>query len=350
MASTVTPIRAGTKASPEAVFAACDKLLAEKGEFRNEDVLAITGGGLGTVARLVKMYRAHQDVITVNKALDAEATVSLVHSLDRLLHKQVGRSELAAKEFMQKTSEELAYLSDALEDRDRALADSQEEVERLRGQLRASEEHSREQEADLDDMRRDLANTSSELELAGEELEHQRSAHAAKLEQLASHHQHELTAALEAQRREMEKEKVAALADQADSMREAQARTEEKANSELQGLKSRNEALESSLKSAEDRDRLAANEIAELKAELRFTKNQLVKNEEVISRQQEALEGARAAQAELEASIAEKLSANSEKVQSQIETFTAAAQATAAHLKELQDQLNKERRSQKNNQ
>ena len=56
------PIRSGTKATPQAVFAACDRLRAEIGDFRNEDVLAITGGGMGPVSRLVRLYNQASSV------------------------------------------------------------------------------------------------------------------------------------------------------------------------------------------------------------------------------------------------------------------------------------------------
>lgn len=98
--ATTSPLRSGTKATPQAVFAACDQLRDEIGEFKNEEVLAITGGGLGTVSRLVKLYRQHEHIVAANEALDADVTINLVQALDQLLKQQVRRSQQATDEFM----------------------------------------------------------------------------------------------------------------------------------------------------------------------------------------------------------------------------------------------------------
>lgn|GEM_PF-6243960 len=59
-------------------------------------MLAITGGGLGTVSRLVKLYRQHEHIVAANEALDAEVTINLVQALDQLLKQQLQRSQQSA--------------------------------------------------------------------------------------------------------------------------------------------------------------------------------------------------------------------------------------------------------------
>ena len=343
--STVTPIRAGTKASPEAVFAACDKLRAEKGEFRNEDVLAITGGGLGTVARLVKMYRANEKIIAANDALDAEVTVSLVHALDRLLKQQIGRSQAAVDDFMRGAGIELADLSETLEDRDRALAEGRKEIEQLRDQLRERENENTRLKTSFEDKQRELADTRSKLELSSEELRSVQASHAAKLEQVASHHQHELTMALEAQRKAMEQEKRDALEQQERTLRQQHERTLAESDIARAKIQASADHLQEELSASRDREHTTALQLKEALAENRAHQAQLARQEIIIEENRDSLVGAQQAQRDLINAVKHQLTANTDDVEARLRSLVAATESVTGALADVQQLLNEIQKS-----
>lgn len=345
MSNPVTPIRAGTKASPEAVFAACDKLRAEKGEIRNEDVLAITGGGLGTVGRLVKMYRAHEKIIAANDALDAEVTVSLVQALDRLLKQQINRSQAAVEDFMHGAGMELTDLSETLEDRERALGEARKESEQLRDQLRERETENTRLKANLEDKQRELAETRSKLDLAGEELKSVQASHAAKLEQVASHHQHELTLALEAQRKAMEQEKREALEQQEKTLRQQHERTLAEADTARAKVQASADRLQEELAAVRDREHTVALQLKEAQAENRAHQAQLARQEAIIEENRDALAGAQQAQRDLVDAVKQQLAANTDDVETRLRSLVTATDSVTGALADVQQLLSEIQKS-----
>lgn len=202
----VSPIRSGTKATPEAVFQACEHLRETQGEFRNEDVVAITGGGLGTVGRLVTIFRKHEKITAANDALDAEVTITLVQSLDKLLSSQIQRSKSAVEEFLQGGGVELAALSDTVEEQSIKLKERDATIAELRQQLRDSEKSNAQLQTTVDEKTRTLAERDSQLTIKSNEVDHLYKEHASRVEQLNSSHQHQLTMALERQRKAIQSE------------------------------------------------------------------------------------------------------------------------------------------------
>lgn len=91
----ITNTRANTKATPEAVFEACATLAITKSGYRNEDVLAITGGGMSVVSRLVRIYKENQAVIEACDELDASTAINLVQATNALLANYKAKSRAA---------------------------------------------------------------------------------------------------------------------------------------------------------------------------------------------------------------------------------------------------------------
>lgn len=107
----VTSLRSNRKATPQAVFDACSQLRREKGAFRVEDVVPITGGSLRTIAPLVSMFRRYEGVVESNDALSTEVSISLMQALDQLLQQQVSRSKQAVEEFQAGAAKEIESLA-----------------------------------------------------------------------------------------------------------------------------------------------------------------------------------------------------------------------------------------------
>lgn len=211
MSSNATPARAGTKATAPAVFAACEKLRAEKGDFSNEDVLAITGGSLSTVIRYRRLYSAHEEMILANQALDAATSVSLVQALDNLLHEEKERSQSAVNRFIENASAEIQAAEEELARSVTALNESESSLRQTREELEIALAENVRLAAALESEEHEKLHAQDALNEAQNELEALEATHAAKLEEYASLSQRELTSALESQRKTMEQEKREAL-------------------------------------------------------------------------------------------------------------------------------------------
>ena len=168
----VVSIRAGAKATPETVFPVCDALQASQGSFRADEVLAQTGGGMSTVNRLVKLWRAHEKIIKANEALDANVTISLVQALDQLLKQQVERSNAAVEEFLATGGTELANVSHALEESEALVGALKDERRQLQGELRTQADTIARLTAQLAERDRDLADARSQVTLKSDEIRH----------------------------------------------------------------------------------------------------------------------------------------------------------------------------------
>ncbi|UUA75205.1 hypothetical protein [Cellvibrio sp. QJXJ] len=209
----VNNIRANTRATPAAVFAACEKLASERPDldFRNEDVLAITGGGMSVVSRLVRIYREHHAVIAACDELDASMAIDLVMATNELLKAHKAKSKAALDNALKSMEESITELSDI----------NQAQSNELKA---ANEKLSNEMES-LSALRADYEKSLRLLESRNQEIEHLQSRnaelitannkmvqqHEEKITQLNERHSERLTAALEKQRAAFESEKATAL-------------------------------------------------------------------------------------------------------------------------------------------
>lgn len=333
--STVTPIRAGTKALPAKVFEACDQLSETKGDFRNEDVLAITGGGMATVSRLVKTWRQHQHIIEANDALSAEATITLVEMLDKLVQQQISRSKAAVDDFLAGAAEEITNLSQALEARQSELESSKNEARELREELRERDEQLIQSRTRLADRDRELSEANTRADLITSELKQTQSSHAAKLEQLSSQHQHQLAQALEAQRRSMDAERLDALAKQEsawkDRLDEARAETA-KAENKVEALQS---VLHETKESAHQ-EKLRARELeGEISALKRVHQEQMDKQQTLVEEKHQSLITAQAAQRQLTQAIEQQLASHNDEFEDHLRSLAGAASGVTTALSEI---------------
>lgn len=207
-------IRANTKATPEAVFAACQSLEARNPDnpsFRNEEVLAITGGGMSVVSRLVKVYRDNKAVVDSCSELDAATAISLVEGLNALLKAHTAKTKEAlrtAESTMIQTIAELVEMNEAIS---QELEAAQERI------ARDQEAHSL-LRTDYEKTVKALDSRHQELEVCNDriveltsKIDAQTLAYEEKTALLSQRHAETLANALEAQRRTLEKEKNEAL-------------------------------------------------------------------------------------------------------------------------------------------
>lgn len=342
--SSVTPIRAGTKALPEKVFAACDQLTESKGDFRNEDVLALTGGGMATVSRLVKTWRQHQHIIDANDALSAEATITLVEMLDKLVQQQISRSKAAVDEFLAGAAEDITNLSQALETRQAELESTRSDVRELREQLKERDEQLTQARTRLADRDRELSEANTRADLATAELKQTQSSHAAKLEQLSSQHQHQLAQALEAQRRCMDAERLDALGKQETAwkqrLNEARAETA-KAEGKVDALQSALHETKESAHQEKLRARELKGEIATLK---RVHQEKMDHQQAIVEEKHQSLVAAQTAQRQLTQAIEQQLASQHEEFEDHLRSLAGAASGVTTALSEI-DALMKEIRN-----
>ncbi len=323
MTNTVTPLRAGTKASPQAVFAACEKLRAEKGDIRNEDVLAITGGGLGTVGRLVRLYRANEKIITANDALDAEVTVSLIQALDRLLKQQIDRSQAAVQDLMDGAGAELAELSETLECHKLALIEARKESEQLRDQMREREAENTRLKASIESNQLELAEVRNRLALADEELKNTLTNHATTLEQSASHHQQELARSLEAQRKAMEQEKRDVLAQQEKILQQQYERSLNEADTARAQLQNLVDHLESEFDLVREREYSIELKLKETETQNQALLAQIARQDAIIGDNRDDLTKSQQIQRELVETVKQQLLVNTDDLESRLRSLVA---------------------------
>lgn len=342
--SSVTPIRAGTKALPAKVFEACDQLAETKGVFRNEDVLAITGGGMATVSRLVKTWRQHQHIIEANDALSAEATITLVEMLDKLVQQQISRSKIAVDDFLAGAAEDITHLSQALEARQSELESSKNEVRELREQLKERDEQLTQVKTRLADRDRELSAANTRAELISAELKQTVSSHAAKLEQLSSQHQHQLAQALEAQRRSMDAERLDAL----DKMETAWKDRLGEARAETTKAEAKVEALQSALHESKENSHQENLRARELEGEIAILKRvhqeQMDNQQALVEEKHQSLVAAQSAQRQLTQAIEQQLASHNEDFEDHLRSLVGAASGVTTALAEI-DALMKEIRN-----
>lgn len=207
----INQARANTKATPEAVFAACSVLAITNRNFRNEDVLSITGGGMSVVSRLVRIYRKNQDVIDACNELDASTAISLVQATNALLADHKAKSKTALDAAMETYLTTITELSDENE----RLT---EELKYARDQAAKEMETSKNLRSDYEKTLRLLDARNQELEFAKANVQKLLSAqttlvekHELKIDALNARHTDKLAVALESQRKIFEKEKELAV-------------------------------------------------------------------------------------------------------------------------------------------
>lgn len=196
-------------ATPDAVFAACDHLKRTQGSFSNQDVLAITKGGMSTVSRLVKIYRAHEAIIESNHALDGRATIELVGAIDALLEKQITTSGLALTRFEETIKEELAALCSDLDEAHRQLDDKDAHLDEKETKINEAQKRGYELEQKVQSIDRELIEARSQIHVLRDEQAHTVKAYEAKLDRLIAKNQQDMAVALENQRKAIEAEKTA---------------------------------------------------------------------------------------------------------------------------------------------
>lgn len=345
--SSVTPIRAGTKALPEKVFDTCDQLAETKGDFRNEDVLAVTGGGMGTVARLVKAWRQHQHIIQANDALSAEATITLVEMVDKLVQQQIARSTVAVNDFLSGSAEEITELSQALEARLAELEAAKNDARELREQLKECDEQLTQTKTRLADRDRELTDANARTDRIESDFKHAQASHAAKLEQLSSQHQHQLAQALEAQRRSMDAERLDAIEKQdnvwKDRLNEARSDTC-KAENTITKLQS---ALHEMNESAHQ-EMLRTRELeAEISTQKRLHLEQMESQQALVDEKHQSLVAAQSAQRQLTQAIEQQHASHNHEFEEHLRSLAGAASGVTSALSEI-DALMKEIRESAN--
>ena len=209
----VTNTRANTRATPAAVFAACEKLASERPDldFRNEDVLAITGGGMSVVSRLVRIYREHHAVVATCDELDASTAIDLVMATNELLKAHKAKSKAALDKAMKSMEESITELSDINQAQSIELEAAKLKLDNEMESLNALRADSDKLFRLLETSRQEIEHLQSrnaELLSANSKMEQQ---HEEKITQLNEKYTERLTAALEKQRAAFETEKATAL-------------------------------------------------------------------------------------------------------------------------------------------
>lgn len=337
--ATTTPLRSGTKATPQAVFAACDQLRDEIGEFKNEEVLAITGGGLGTVSRLVKLYRQHEHIVAANEALDADATINLVQALDQLLKQQLRRSQQATDDFMSGAGREIGELADSLEQQEGRNTALVEENDQLRARLKDLETQRAHLEVALADSKRELADRKAQLTLKTHELTHTQEVHAAKLEQLHSEHQTALTSALETQRKAMNDEQretlAARQAEHDEARQQLLARLDRAQAEKSQALAARDDTIVELREELHARDqRLTQVELAQQRAQAQ-AEARIAGLETLIEEKQQSLEATQRSHKQLQTTLQQQLATNTDAVTEQLTSVSSAADSVHETLSDI---------------
>lgn len=333
--SSVTPIRAGTKALPEKVFDVCNQLAEKKGVFRNEDVLALTGGGMATVARLVKTWRQHQHIIEANDTLSAEATITLVEMVDKLVNQQIARSKAAVEDFLKGSAQEITELNQTLDARLTELESTKEDARSLREQLKEREEQLTQTKTRLMDRDQELADTRARVELNDAELNQAQATHAAKLEQLGSQHQLQLGQALEAQRRSMDGVKNDALEKQEHAWRARLEEARKEANKAEADLRDLQMELRASHERAHASELQARDLESELKALKRLYQEQLNSQQALVEEKHQALQEAQNAQRQLTTAIERQLASHTDEFEERLRSLTGAADGVTSALTEI---------------
>ena len=196
--------RDATTSLKKHVFDACDQLWeSTDGQFTNNDVLAISKGGIAAVGRLVKVYRANRKIVEANKALNSDVSITLVHALNDMLESQKALSQQAVTDFLATTANEMVDLSDLTESQHKKIEDQREEIKQLKNSLNTLEIKHAQQQATQDELQRSFAEKEKRLILTQDELTHTQRANTSKLEQLNSEFQTNLARSLEEQRKSL---------------------------------------------------------------------------------------------------------------------------------------------------
>lgn len=339
----VVSSRAGAKATPETVFPVCDALQASQGSFRADEVLARTGGGMGTVNRLVKLWRAHEKIIKANEALDANVTISLVQALDQLLKQQVERSNAAVEEFLATGGTELAQVSHALEETEALVIALKEERQQQQQELRSQADANARLTAQLAERDRELADARSQVTLKTDEIRHLQASHSAKLEQLASQHQTELARALEAQRKAMVDEHAHALDALNERHRQAADAIQARADKVLAVQVEKTQAMEAQVREIQEREQQARNAAQKLeqtlRAEVHSAAERSAELEALVAEKQSALNALQHQQRELMNELRQDLAGQSDTVQAQLAGVARTAEQATTVLADLSTML-----------
>jgi DNA repair exonuclease SbcCD ATPase subunit len=341
--ASVSPIHSGTKATPQNVFAACRQLRTEQGEFRNEEVLAITGGGSGTVTRLVKLYRQHEHIVTANEALDAEVTITLVQALDQLLKQQLQRSQQATDDFMSGAGVEIAELSNALEQQEARNAALVNENDALRERVLALEAKQAKSELSLADTKRELAERDAQLTLKARELQHAQDVHTAKLEQLNCQHQTALAQALEEQRKAINEEHQQAVeglkAEHQSSLTDANAQLDRLRVEKAQVIDAKEDLMAEMNAQRHDYDRkLTESQLALERVEAQ-AQERISGLESMIDEKQQAIDAVQRTHKQLQDTLRQQQSSNTDAVIEQLTTVSNATDSVNETLSELSNLL-----------
>lgn len=204
--------RANAKATPDAVFAACALLEVSKPDYRNDDVLAITGGGMSVVAPLVKLYKSHQATIKSCAVLDPAITITLIENLSKSIATQKAQADKAIAELMNSAEKSITEIADingsltaTIENNETKITELETTIRSLKEELATEKESNRIAQAELTN----LLAAAKQNERSIESL---KTTHEEKLVAIADRHTLMLADALEKQRKTLEVEKADALA------------------------------------------------------------------------------------------------------------------------------------------
>lgn len=339
--------RKGAFATPDKVFPACNELFEEMGwGFKISDVIAKIGGGSNTtLGPIVAMWRHYQPLFQATKTLDDTSAVEIAQAVDKLLAAKTKQVDEALKSFMNGAGAQIAEISTELEQYEIALNVARDEAESMRQRIRELETDKTRLTADLESKTRTLAERDSQLQLNAHELKNAHASHAAKLEQLASHHQHELMLALEAQRKAIEQEKRDALEQQENTLRQQNVRNLAEADNARAKVQASADRLQEELIAARDREHTIALVLKESQAENRAHEAQLARQEAIIEENRDSLAGAQQAQRDLIAAVKQQLASNTDDVETRLRSLVTATDSVTDALADVQQLLSEIQKS-----
>lgn len=204
--------RPNAKATPDAVFAACALLEANSPNYTNDDVIAITGGGMSVVAPLVKIYRSHRNAIHACSSLDPAVTITLIENLSKRISNIKAQADQSINELMKATEASIGELIAINTDHETLIAERDEEISALKLVIADLEEQLHNERDATHQARLDLANALGTADEIHRQLAEVTKSYDNKLVSQGERHGQILADALEKQRVALESEKSSSLA------------------------------------------------------------------------------------------------------------------------------------------
>lgn len=210
--SSATKTRAGTKATTDAVFKACDHLRDAQGEFRVEEVHALTGGGMSTVLRLVQIWRDYKALTDTTRNLSSSVTIAVAQALDHMVGERMAEVDNLIERFDSGTRSRIDELSSALADHEHQLANAMKQIEELREERNEARNRAQALSALLEEKEQQLAAAHTGLDLRQQEIANLHETYRDRMAQQESTYQTELTNRLDRLRKTLTAEHADAIA------------------------------------------------------------------------------------------------------------------------------------------